>query len=128
MHKDTIESALARLTDRKNEDAFVIFEEKSSGKFVQFSRTADQGLFLDLPSQTLNAAEMERATEYFLQQGVRIEEFDLFDGPGGKRVGSQCSFQKDFGQDIRAAADVVSEVFRRVFQFPAEFELVITEN
>jgi hypothetical protein len=113
---------------RQNEQAFVIFEEKTSGKFVQFAGSSREGLFLDLPSQTLDESEMARAKAYFLELGVQAEEYDVFDRPGGRPVGRQCSFQKDFGRDVRAAASVVSEVFRRVYRFHPDVELVVKEN
>jgi hypothetical protein len=123
-----IESALTALLERQNKDGFVILEEKASGKFVQFCGSAREGLLLDLPCQALGGAEMERAKAYFLELGVRPEGSDVSDGPGGKVVGRQFSFQKRFGREARAAADVTIEVFRDVFRFPADFELVVTEN
>ncbi len=71
---------------------------------------------------------MERATTYFLEQGVRPKEYDVFDAPGGKVVGRQYSFQMDFGGDVRAAACLVSDIFRRVYLLPEDFEVVVTEN
>lgn len=127
-HLDRIESALTRMLARQNEDALVIFEEKSSRKFVQFTGSVGGGLLLDLPFQALDRTELERARNYFLEHGVRAEGYDIFDAPGGEVVGRQYSFQKDFGHDVRAAANVVSDVFRRVYQLSSDFDLGVTEN
>jgi hypothetical protein len=126
--RDKMASALAALLRRRNRDAFVIFEEKPSGKFVQFARALRQELLLDLPLQTLDVGEQARAAALFLGLGVQETEDAMLDGPGGRVVGRQRSFQMTFGDDVRAAADVASEVFRRVFQSPPSFELELTEN
>ncbi|MEY2394914.1 MAG: hypothetical protein QOF94_1259 [Acidobacteriaceae bacterium] len=125
-HRIIIEAALVRMLERA--DGSVIFEERMSRKFVQFACSADRTLWMDLPSQTLDQTEMERATAFFLEQDVRAVEYDLLDRPGGNVAGRQRSFQKDFGRDFHAAAEVVSGVFGRVYQFPPGFELLVTEN
>jgi hypothetical protein len=123
-----IESALVALLNRHNEDAFVIFEEKATGKFVQFAGSSQEDLLLDLPSQTLDRAEMARAITYFLEVGIEADVYDVFDRPGATVVGQQCSFQHSFGRDARTAAEIASAVFLRVYRFPVDFDLVITEN
>ena len=55
MNTQRIEAALQALLQRNNEDAFVIFEDKATGKFVQFAGSAEQPLLLDLPLQALDA-------------------------------------------------------------------------
>jgi hypothetical protein len=123
-----IQAALAALLERHNEDSFVIFEEKASAKFVQFARAQHGSLLLDLPSQTLNAAETARAQAFFLDLGVRATVEAALDRPGGRVVGRQRAFQMRFGQDVGRAADVTAAVFDRVYRFPLDFELVVTEN
>jgi hypothetical protein len=127
--RSRIKEALAALLRRDNPDAFVIFEEKRSRKFVQFAGSAnEERLLLDLPSQILDAGESQRAEEYFQQLGVRAEEYDVFDRPGGKAVGRRRNFLKDFGKDVEAATRVTQEVFERVYQLPPDFDLVVEEN
>jgi hypothetical protein len=121
-------SALAALLRRENDDAQMIFEEKRTRKFVQFTGSAHQDLFLDLPGQALDQAQTQRADSYFQELGVRVEEYDVFDRPGGRVVGRQRSFQKSLGRDVETAADIAEQIFERVYQFPANFELVVKEN
>jgi hypothetical protein len=106
----------------------VIFEEKHTQKFVQFAGSARQDLFLDLPAQTLDQADVQRAESYFRGLGVRAEEYDVYDAPGGKVAGRQRSFQKALGRDVEVATNIATQIFERLYQFPAEFELVVTEN
>jgi hypothetical protein len=122
-----VRAALTALLHREN-GSFVIFEEKKSGKFVQFAGSKRDDLNLDLPAQTLDRREDQRAEVFFKGLGVRPEEYDVFDGPGGKIAGRQRSFQKAFGRDVEAAATVVMQVFERVYQFPTDFELAIKEE
>lgn len=128
MNRAKIRIALEALLRRDNGDAFVIFEEKRTGKFVQFCGSARDDLFLDLPSQTLDQAQSLRADDYFAELGVRAEEYDMLDGPGGKVVGRQRSFQKKLGRDVETAATIAERIFERVYQFPADFDLIVKEN
>jgi hypothetical protein len=112
---------------RKLPDKAIVAESRLPSPHY-LSESASEGLFFDLPSQTLDAAEMARARVYLEELGIRAQEYAVFDAPGGKPASRQCSFQKPFGRDIGPAAEMASEVFRRVYQFPVDFELVITEN
>ena len=53
-----MENALKDLLLQNSDDAFVIFSEKVSGKFVQFVGSAHENLALDLPIQTLSENEL----------------------------------------------------------------------
>ena len=129
MNQNRIKTALRALLNRRNDDAFVIFEERDSGKFVQFAGSADQPLLLDLPSQALSAEEQQRAALLFAQLGsADATSADLYDRPGGQVVGRQISYQLVFGQDCDRAAEVTSRIFKEVYRLPAEFELSVTEN
>jgi len=126
---DEISQALARLLKRSNEDAFVIFVESRSQKFVQFVGSANEPLFLDLPSQTLSAEEMERAIALFSDLGARAEEHDLYtDKTMKKKAGKQISFNLDLGHEVQRAAQITLTIFRQVYGFPLDFQLVIKEN
>jgi hypothetical protein len=122
-----IQSCLRTILREENEFAFVIFAEKRSGKFVQFTGSAKQGLQLDLPFQTLSEAEIAKARAFFRSQGIEAREYELFDRPGGKVVGHQRTFKEDLGRDVRGAARMAQDIFEQVYQFPADFELEITE-
>jgi hypothetical protein len=125
-----IVDSLSGLLQKRNRDAFVIFEEKSSGKFVQFAGSANEGLLLDLPSQTLAKEEMERAKALFRELGIPgPETYEMYTDKARKTVaGMQTSFQMDFGRDVVRAAQVVLAIFERVYRFLPDFHLVLTEN
>jgi len=125
-----IAQALTRLLQRSNEDAFAIFAESRSQKFVQFAGGASSPLFLDLPSQTLSAQEMERATALFRDLGAGgAEEYEVYTDKTKKKVaGKQISFNLDLGQEVERAAQITLAIFRQVYQFPIYFQLVIAEN
>src|SRR5262245_41738761 len=59
-----ISSALAALRARTNDDAFVIFEDARSRKFVQFAGGVNHPLLLDLPIVGLHPSEVARAAEF----------------------------------------------------------------
>lgn len=122
-----IQSALAALLNRENDDAFVVIEHEASGKFVQFSGSASEMLLLDLPAQTLSEQEFYRAVDFFRQIGVTGEEFSVLDQPGGRVVGQQFSFNVSYRSPEEAARTAVS-IFRDVYQLSEECDLLITEN
>lgn len=123
-----ISTALTVLLNRSGDDAFVIIEEKRTGKFVQFAGSTDQPLLLDLPTQTLSQAEQDRAQELFVSLGAPgLEKWAVTDHAGAP-AGTQAGFQMEFGRDPDAAAVVAMRVFTEVYQFADLVELVITQN
>jgi hypothetical protein len=118
-----VEEALDRLLTRGGE-AFVVFEDKASGKFVQFSGSMDEPLLLDVPSQELSDVEFERARTFFRDLDVSFTS----DGQNGQVSGIEGSFQLLLGQDTKRGADLTLCIFAEVFQLPAEFSLSIEEN
>jgi hypothetical protein len=127
-HRVRIRAALAALLRRRS-DSFVIFEDKQSGKFVQFAGPdKKERLLLDLPFASLDAEESRRAEEHLPPLGVRAVEYDFLDRPGGIVVGHTRSFGKDFGRNVEEATRAALEVFDRVYQLPPDFDLVVTEN
>src|SRR5262245_54677429 len=87
-----IRDALSSLLVRRNEDAFVIIEDRQSGKFVQFAGSACEMLLLDLPSQPMSEPEFYRAVEFFRRRGIIGYDHDMLDELGGRVVGQQFSF------------------------------------
>jgi hypothetical protein len=120
--------ALQSLIQSEDEQAFVIFEEKRTGKFVQFAGSIHQELFLDLPFETLDEDQVQRAESYFGELGVRQEESDLLDGPEGHKVGRQRSFQMTLGRDAEVATNITEQVFARVYRVRKDFELIVKTN
>lgn len=79
-----IKAAINRLLNRDNDDAFVIIEDKKTGKFVQFAGGASQDLTFDLPGQTLSPDELARAKSVLKMFNVIFDEWDVYDRPGGE--------------------------------------------
>jgi hypothetical protein len=129
-----IRAALALVLRAEMDRAWVIFSERQSEKFVQFIRTdtlqepGPQDLLLDFPCQTVNREEEERAEAFFREAGVCAKERDVLAPPrwafwADRRP--KLVYQMLFGRDLDAAADAAVQVFARVYQFPADFELVV---
>jgi hypothetical protein len=120
-----ITKALNRLLMRSNEGGhFLIFAESQSEKFVQFMKNGNL-LILDLPSQSLSVKEMERATIFFRNLGTG--------GTNAMRTYSNnavtyITFQLELGQYVETATQITLAIFRQVYQFPVDFQLVIKEN
>ncbi len=87
---------------------FVIFEEKSTGKFVQFAGSSQEPLILDLPWQTLSEDEKVRARTVLAPHG----------GTEGEH-----GFQLNLDRDADRAAQITMEVFRDVYQIAEPLEL-----
>ena len=128
MNRERIAAALEALSQRSNDDAFVILLDLRTERFVQFSGGAGRELLLDLPSQTLDRDETLRAAVYFRELGLELEDYEVYDRPGGRVVGRQRSFQRELGKDVEAATEMALQIFQRVYLLPREFELVIEEN
>lgn len=126
-----ISSALQKLLQRSNRDAFVIVNEVHSKKFVQFDGSTTESLLLDIPVQELSKKEEARAAKLFKSLGaLGRQEIPMVDRDG-QTAGTQVSYQMDFGRDADtdAAAAVTMRVFREVFQIsPKAGEFKLTEN
>jgi hypothetical protein len=118
-----VEEALDRLLTRGG-DAFVVFEDTASGKFVQFSGSMDEPLLLDLPGQELSDVELGRAEVFFRDLDVSLAS----DGQGGQTSRTEGSFQLLLGQDTKRGADLTLRIFAEVFQLSADLSLSIEEN
>lgn len=129
-NQSRIVDALSALLQRRNKDAFVIFEEKRSGKYVQFAGSANEDLLLDLPSQTLTEEEMKRAEVLFRGLGIPgPETYEMYTDESMETVaGTQTSFHMGLGRDVVRAAEVTLAIFERVYQFPPDFPLALDEN
>ena len=129
MNTQRIEAALQALLQPTNEDAFVIFEDRATGKFVQFTGSAEEPLLLDLPLQALDTAERQRAQDLFRTFSLPgATAADLYDKPGGTIVGQQVSYQLECGKDCTHAAETAMRIFEVVYGLPSAFDLIVEEN
>ena len=130
MNRAKFRNALAALVRREHDiNARVVFEEAHTRKFVQFltGEVLGPGLVLDLPGKALDPAEGQRAEAFFHERGVRAKEYDVIDHRG-EVVGRSRTFEMKLGQDVEAAATLAEQIFERVYQFHADFALVVQEN
>jgi hypothetical protein len=126
-HKKEITAALAALLREESAGAFVIFEEKKTGKYVQFVGSATEPLLLDLPMVALSEDEKQRAPMILRQAGVRgAEAHPLYGDPTLlESTGTIEVFNLVLGQDVQSAAGIACGIFQHVYLFPPDFQLVI---
>lgn len=80
---------------------------------------------MDLPSRTLSEKEMERATLFFRYLGAGgVNAMRKYSNLGRAFI----TFQLEFGQYVETAAQITLAIFRQVYQFPVDFQLVIKED
>jgi hypothetical protein len=118
MHALRIKRALRALMERTNDDAYTIFSERRSEKFVQFAGAKDAPLVFDLPSIPLTDDEMRRATDFFRRLGIAALPLS----------GDDVTFQVDLEGDVERGAELALAVFREVYQLPDDFQLAVEEN
>lgn len=109
---DDVRAALSSLVTA-NDGGFVTFNERTSGKFVQFAMTPEKGLLLDLPAQTLDAGELERANVMFKRLGVQLES---------------SVFNLGLERDVDRATAFTRQIFTEIYRFGPELELIISED
>ncbi len=123
---DKMERALDALLAQTNEDAFVIFEETSTKKFVQFAGNDHEQLLLNLPAQTLNATELEKAKTLFKEYAIEFKAIPA------TRAWPIPTLQKEFDmklcRDTKKAALIAMRIFKEVYGFSDNFSLGIEEN
>jgi len=123
---NAISASLENLLAQTSQDKSSVLSDAASGKFLQFACN-NGSILLDLPAQPLTDAEWLRASDYFSRLGHDLQEYDLFDHPGGCVATAQRSYQLKLANDVARAIQVAMDLFSEVFQLPAEFELVVEE-
>lgn len=124
--KSKIKIALENLLQRENEDAFVVFEEINTGKFVQFAGGKYEELLFDLPAQPLEGYELEKAKIILQEYNITFEEVEVFD-ENGNSAGYQKSFTQTLNNDVDLATELVEKVMGDIYNFN-NIELEIIEN
>ena len=124
--KKRIESAIRLTLDNVGEGWFIIIEEPTDEKFVQFAYDEDTGLIFDLPFQALDEDELARARQVLGEAGVGDETASVFDAPDGTKIGEQRSFNAMIERDVERAVDLVHRVFTYVYGFDDKTRFNIT--
>ena len=123
-----IDNALTHLL-RRPYGAYVIIEEPATGKYIQFSGSVSEPLFFDLPRQTLNLDEFEKARDLFAEMGYPgPETFAVYDSMGGQARELQTSFTLSFGQDVVNARKLAIAVLHQVFGCKVGVDLLLVEK
>lgn len=123
-----METALQKLTRRDNADAFVIFTDNHSGRFLQFAGSQHEDLLLDLPGQILTSEQLEIAGRLFQKRGANLEMAALLDKPGGDPAGLHLGFNLEFGHDYRTAARTALDLMCEIYSLDEDFDLLVEEN
>lgn len=124
--KAKIKTALENLLQRENEDAFVVFEEVNTGKFVQFAGGKYEELLFDLPAQPLEEYELEKAKVVLQPYNITFEEVEVFD-ENGNAAGKQKSFTQPLNNDVDLATELVEKVMTDIYNFN-NIDLEFIEN
>ncbi|MDH5324793.1 MAG: hypothetical protein OEZ68_21525 [Gammaproteobacteria bacterium] len=125
---EKIQNALMSLLQNQSIDAYTVFLDKASGRYIQFAGTQNQKLTLDLPVQSLSEHEFETAQAVFREYGSDLEVMPLVNRPGGEIVDAHFGFHLQFGQECAAAARVAYYIMLTVFDLKQDFELAIEQN
>lgn len=74
--------------------------------------------------------ELEHATKFFRDLGAEgAKDMGTYsDLAMTKFAGTYITFNLELGQDVELAARITLAIFRLVYQFPVDFQLVITDN
>jgi hypothetical protein len=124
---DKIRAALGRL-QKSSYGAYIIIEEPSFGKFVQFSGSATEPLYFDLTRQSLTLDEFGRAEQLFNDLGYPgPETFAVHEHPGKPAVETQTSFIVPV-DDLETATQLALEVFEKVYLVKSQVLLKLTES
>lgn len=123
----TIKSALKRLMKRDNRDCFVIFSEKESGKFVQFTKQKGK-LLIDLPEQPLRKHNvLDKAKHFFKQYDSEYKTFEI-KSLNGEIVETYSNFDKILDENYDLAFEIAVGVFDHIYGLSPDFEMTIEEN
>jgi hypothetical protein len=125
---EAIRNALIRLLERPS-GAYLIIQEPKTGKFVQFSGSSEEPLYLDLPIQTLSTEEFGTAEKLFKALDLPgPETYQLYEYPGGPPASMQTSFNVTFGRDTKNAMALTVGIFQLVYGVDSFAQLIFTEE
>lgn len=111
-HRETIRQTLQQLKAGETPEDFVIFEDRISGKFVQFT----DAVLLDLPVNADDTVAIMRAEILFRNVGLPYTQTNM---------DTFMTFDMHFGNDIDAATEFALTLFREFHNLPERFDLMI---
>jgi hypothetical protein len=125
---DRIRSHLETLCESQRSAALII-EESGTGKFIQFIWMPEDGLYVDLPADTLDAMELTRAKTILATYGIPFSSWPLYEGPGGAVSGTQSGFNQSIGRECDLAFQIAMTTFSDIYAAPenAKLELEVVD-
>ena len=110
-----IENGLRSLITRdKGEDAFVIFTDKASQAFIQFTYE-EKALWIDIPLVNRSATEKKRIELLFANIGVLRPQTMTARDPETKTPFTIRTYQASFDSDVKSAAAFGMRLFHEAF-------------
>lgn len=124
--KERIMFEIGFMLTKHADDAFVIFTEPKSGKFVQFAGNKNEALLFDLPSGQLSEAEFKRATELLAAYDIHPDAAQTYTDQNKMTInGIHHSFTKSLGNNIELATDLTLRIMTEVFEFSENIKITI---
>jgi hypothetical protein len=126
--KEEIRVALRALLGRKNLDSFVIINETSSDKYVQFA-VNDGQLYFDMPTQQFDEDQLTKAIAQLEPYGILLEVQKMYDAEDATNViDEMAGFSKEIGNDLDVAMKIVEGLITKVFNPSGDINISLDEN
>ena len=126
LQDERIRAELVKLMEKEGPYTFVVFEEPSTGKFVQFAGSKNEELLFDLPSDQLSKEEFDRAKAILATYDITHEISPTYtDATETVEAGTLAVFSTHINNDIDLAVELTSRIMMDVFGFDATVELTI---
>jgi hypothetical protein len=105
---------IENMTQLEGDGWYIIFQEPTSDKFVQFAWGEHDGLLFDLPTQQLSTAELDKAKGLLRKHHIPLETDDGID-----------QFIKRIGPEKDLAAELAHTVLYQVYGFAEDTTLSV---
>jgi hypothetical protein len=126
---EKIRIALTQLIKKENSDAFVIFTDVNSGKFVQFAGSVNEDLYFSLPASQLNQNELSIAKEKLKKYNIHLNSFPMYtDETMEYSLGTMEEFSKSIGRDVEIGVKITITILTEIFELEGDIQLIIEEN
>lgn len=125
MLNNNIDNAIDELVSKQGDGWFIVMEDPESKNYVQFAWGESEGLYFDLPVQSLNDDEQNRAKKTLMAYDIELEVWPLYDRPGGSIVGERGGFSKNIGENVALAKSLALDVFINIYEISPSTKLVI---